>query len=465
MSSKRGTKEDAADLAARANAAASAADALPGVPVSELSSHLDPLLSLEKQCRLSGDTESTRRLALACVELTIKSGASERLREIVGLLARRRGQHKSVVMGMVERATKAIDEIGLEGGLAGVPEPDQEREKLIAMLREVTEGRIYCEVERARLTMRLSKMKESRGDLKGAASVLQEVQVETYGAMERREKAEFLLEQIRMCLDTGDNVRTELISKKMTAKVLDEELFQDIRVRYFELMIRFHLFRKDHLAVARDYRAIFRTSAVQADPAQWHPALKKAVVHAVLAPFDKDQQELIALLAAEKKRIGDLPAYARLASYFTTDEVTPWPEVRALFDTVLPADHPDLFSGDAAEANWEAFQTSVVRHNIRVVSLYYSRINTGRLAEMLHLDADATERHLSEMVVGGKVFARIDRPAGVVSFAEPRSATTALNAWASDVSRLLGLVDRACHIASMEVQNHSSRAKLAGKAK
>lgn len=465
MSSKRGTKEDAADLAARANAAVTAANALPGVSESELSTHLDPLLGLEKQCRLSGDTESTKKLALACVELTIKSGASERLREIVGLLARRRGQHKSVVMGMVERAIKAIDEFGAEGGLAGVPEPDQEKEKLIATLREVTEGRIYCEVERARLTMRLSQMKEARGDLKGAASVIQEVQVETYGAMERREKAEFLLEQIRLCLDTGDNVRTELISKKMTAKVLDEELFQDIRVRFYELMIRFHVFRKDHLAVARDYRAIFRTADVQADQAKWHPALKKSIVHAVLAPFDKEQQELIALLAAEKKRIDDLPEYAKLASYFTTEEVTPWPEVRAIFENVLPADHPDLFSGETATLSWEAFQTSVVRHNIRVVSLYYSRITTARLAQMLHLGAEATERHLSDMVVGGKVFARIDRPAGIVSFAEPRSATTVLNAWASDVSKLLGLVDRACHIASMEVQNHSSRAKLAGKAK
>jgi 26S proteasome regulatory subunit N5 len=334
----------------------------------------------------------------------------------------------------------------------------------------VTEGKIYCEVERARLTMRLSRMKEAAGDMVEAARVLQEVQVETYGAMERREKAEFLLDQIRLCLDTGDNVRTELISKKMTAKVLDEELFQDIRVRFYELMIRFHTFRKDHLSIARDFRAIFRTADVQADDARWQPALKRAVVHAVLAPFDKEQQELIALLAAEKKKIGALPAYAKLAACFTTDEIACWPEVRAMFEAVLPADHPGLFgpgddAGATATDNWLAFQNSVVRHNIRVAAIYYSRIPTARLAELLSLDADATEKHIADMVVGGRLYARIDRPAGTVSFVEPRGPTEILNSWSADVTKLLGLVDRACHIASMEIQNEESRAKLAGKAK
>jgi hypothetical protein len=49
-------------------------------------------------------------------------------------------------------------------------------------------GKIYVENERARLTHRLAKMKEEEGDLQEAARILQELQVETYGSMERKEK-------------------------------------------------------------------------------------------------------------------------------------------------------------------------------------------------------------------------------------------------------------------------------------
>ena len=44
------------------------------------------------------------------------------------------------------------------------------------------------ENERARLTHRLAVMKEEEGDLQEAAKILQELQVETYGSMERKEK-------------------------------------------------------------------------------------------------------------------------------------------------------------------------------------------------------------------------------------------------------------------------------------
>ena len=49
-------------------------------------------------------------------------------------------------------------------------------------------GKIYVENERARLTHRLAVMKEEEGDLQEAAKILQELQVETYGSMERKEK-------------------------------------------------------------------------------------------------------------------------------------------------------------------------------------------------------------------------------------------------------------------------------------
>lgn len=43
-------------------------------------------------------------------------------------------------------------------------------------------------MERARLTHKLAKMKELEGDITEAANIMQELQVETYGSMNKREK-------------------------------------------------------------------------------------------------------------------------------------------------------------------------------------------------------------------------------------------------------------------------------------
>ena len=61
---------------------------------------------------------------------------------------------------------------------------------------------------------------------------------------------------------------------------------------------------------------------------------------------------------------------------------------------------------------------------------------------MLDLPAKETEETLSRLVVSGTVWARIDRPAGVVNFRAKRDAEEVMNDWSSDMQRLLGLVEK-----------------------
>ena len=55
---------------------------------------------------------------------------------------------------------------------------------------------MYLEGERAFLIREVMRMKESKGDIDGAAAASQEIQVEVCNALSSREKAEFLLEQV-----------------------------------------------------------------------------------------------------------------------------------------------------------------------------------------------------------------------------------------------------------------------------
>jgi 26S proteasome regulatory subunit N5 len=87
------------------------------------------------------------------------------------------------------------------------PPTGADKDALIATLLTVCEGKIYVEIDRARLTRTLARAKEAGGDVDGAATLMQEVAVETFGAMAKTEKIDFVLEQVRLCLDKGDFVR------------------------------------------------------------------------------------------------------------------------------------------------------------------------------------------------------------------------------------------------------------------
>jgi 26S proteasome regulatory subunit N5 len=76
------------------------------------------------------------------------------------------------------------------------------------------------EVERARLTKELSEIYEKENDLQKSSEILQEVQIETVSTMEANEKISFILEQLRLCLDTKDYIKAIIMSKKITEKSL-----------------------------------------------------------------------------------------------------------------------------------------------------------------------------------------------------------------------------------------------------
>ncbi|CAI8038715.1 26S proteasome non-ATPase regulatory subunit 12 [Geodia barretti] len=218
---------------------------------------LESLLSLEKQTRLGSDSQSTAKVLKAIVQMCFDLQEWELLNEHILLLTKKRGQFKTAVASMVEQCCRFVEQT-----------PDLPiKLKLIDTLRTVTEGKIYVEVPRARLTMELSKIREAEGDIASAASILQELQVETFGSMEKDEKVQFILEQMRLGLARKDYIRTQIISKKISVKFFasttDSEAVQELKLKYYRLMIELCQHDHDYLAICRHYQAIFTTPSVQ----------------------------------------------------------------------------------------------------------------------------------------------------------------------------------------------------------
>lgn len=394
---------------------------------------IEGLLSLEKQTRQAADVPSTTRVAKTIIALCFEARDLTALNNNLVLLSKRRGQIKTAIQEIVRAGITYLDE--LEG---------DSKMSLINTLRTITEGKIFIEIERARLTQILANIKEKEGDIDEAARILQEVQVETFGQMDRKEKIAYLLEQVRLCLEKNDFVRALILSNKITRKVLNEESFEELKIKFYTLMIRYHFNEKDYLEIARSYHSIYETSTIKANEEKWKHNLKMIIVYLVLSPFTNEQSDFINRIFIDKKT-NELPLLRKLVKYFLTPELIQWPSFKQQYHEELVG-IPEFAEQSANEEKgtnqlWIDLHKRVVEHNIRVISKYYNRISTERLSKLLHLETEQTEKFISDQVTSHSIFARIDRPAGIISFKKPQDPTDVLNEWSSNINKLLDLVE------------------------
>lgn len=408
------------------------------------------------------------------------------------VLSKKHSQLKQAITKMVQTVVGFLDDT-----------PDLKTKlSVIETLRTVTEGKIFVEVERARVTKILSDIKKEQGDLKAATEILCELQVETFGSMDRREKTEFILAQVALCIESGDWTQAGILGRKISTKYLSrkpkktaeqlekekkerekkkargeevpeekEDDTTDLKLRYYEQQIMLAKHEDKYLDVCKNYRQVLDTEAVEEEPTKLHPVsiatlthgqydktnttqvLQRIIYFVILAPYDNEQHDLLHRIHKDSRN-SQVSLDADLLRLFTVHELMRWPEVAKKFGPHLCS--TDVFDAkgtskdEKAHQRWEDLRKRVIEHNVRVVAKYYTRIQMGRLTELLDLTEDETEKYISELVTSKTVYARIDRPARIVSFSKPRDADDVLNEWSHNMKSLLGLLERIDHLITKE---------------
>lgn len=492
-------------------------EALPGILASsagDLAGAVEKLLSLEKKLRLGGDAISTSRVALEILRLCWRAKDLKALNANILVIAKRRGQLKSVLVDVVREAMKYVDELAVK----------EDKVELITTLRTVSEGKIHVEVERARLTKQLAGIQEAEGRVAEASETLQEIAVETFGSMERGEKADFLLEQIRLTRAQRDFVKMGILANKVSRKQLEEAGMEATRLRFYGLLASLHQQQHDALALCKDFQAVLATRGYADDAAKWVPAMQSVVVYLALAPWSNEVSDTMHRLKADKRlEEAGLASHKALLEMLTTPELVSWPLPAPHHEALLGHDaftkekpgplgagtgpagsaaavggagagagaggmSVDDAAGSAASASASSSSSSaagaaggvvgrtgggvataivrkedeeragwaailhkrIVQHNVRVLAKWYTRITTVRLAGLLGLDAATTEAAVSELAADKALYAKIDRPAGIVVFARPRPAEEVLSEWAADLDKVLSLTETTSHLIQRE---------------
>ncbi|KAI0785093.1 PCI-domain-containing protein [Abortiporus biennis] len=450
----------------------------------KLQEAVDKLYVIEKQARNASDLASTTRLLKEITQLAYDARDYTLLNSSVLTLSKKHGQLKAAIQAMVEQTMGWLDEIksrdGTEKWLA-----------LIETLRTVTEGKLYLETPRARVTLLLSHYHESvaksseptspsiRDSLQTASDLLSDLQVETYSSMERREKTEFILEQMRLLItvarikDTEKGVeegKKDIIAggeqewakvrvggRKVNESFLAQTENEDLKLKYYDMMIQYALNQGAYLDAAKYYYKVWETPSIKKDEAgRGRDALEHIVYYIVLAPHDNEQSDMLHRLFNDPALLKLELQYA-LVKCFTTPELMRWPGIEQIYGSHLRK--TTIFKSDKL---WEDLHTRIIEHNIRIVAKYYTRITLARLTTLLDLTPEQAEQTLSRLVVSGTVWARIDRPAGIVNFRSARGAEEVMNDWSSDMQKLLSLVEKTW-MGVNAAQAAQARAKAAAK--
>eukprot|EP00921_Rhytidocystis_pertsovi_P022112 GHVQ01035365.1.p1 GENE.GHVQ01035365.1~~GHVQ01035365.1.p1 ORF type:complete len:485 (+),score=71.23 GHVQ01035365.1:91-1455(+) len=436
-----------------------------------LQDEIEELLAAEKKARQAAEADPCSRLVCKILRKLQKASEWGEVRDHVTLLCKKRGQlNKCIVdavrlcMKWVEGEVVELDKfVGVEegGGKTEIVEMDkEEKQKLINTLIGVTQGKIFVEVEQARLTRISAKIKEADGLVEEAAQLLQEVQIETFGTMDAREKAEYIMEQMRLVLLRKDYVRCQIISRKLNAKLLEPDDMQDMKLIFYEYMCRYFVHENMLLDVCKAYYAMLHTPMVQSDCLRWTKLLRSYTVFLLLSPFDNEQRDLLLKLqSTEKERLEQSPIYKGMVDSFLKVELMPWP---LSYEDELKAHEvfQDLpFPG--GDDRWKLLKKRVMQHNVQVLGAYYKRISMSRMSELLGLSKEECETEICDLVCSKYLQAKMDRPAALVTFGARKDTCDHLNEWSSDISRLLDLVEESSHLIQKERMVNAARAKQA----
>ena len=402
------------------------------------------------------------------MELCHEANDYEALVTTLKTLSTRRSQKSKAIAALVTKCLPWV--VDSEDGFTPLPTAAEDatanQETLVTELRNITDGKMYLEAERARLTRSLAILKESAGDIATAANVLQDVHVETYGSISKREKIEFILEQMRLTLLKRDYVRAYIVSNKVKRSMLDEEGMSELKIKFYVLLSQYHSHERDALELAKCFHAIYATASAAAaastdggDDTKWKESLTNTVVFLCLSEYSnevKDMMERINL-DPQLEKIGECK---ETITSFLKNEIIHYPLPHQAMLESIPAFVNGGETDDASLAlkgHWHTtFHTRIIQHNLRVASMYYRQIHTSRLATLLSLTTPETEQHLSNMVSSGALYAKIDRPKDIVRFAKKRCEEEVLSDWAADIKELLGLVDETTYLIQKEnmVQSH-----------
>jgi len=278
--------------------------------------------------------------------------------------------------------------------------------------------------------------------------------------MDKREKLEFILYQMKIMLKKKDYLRTLIVSRKINQKSLADKGIEDLKILFYSYLILYHTHENNYFENAMCYKTIYDTLKQNAESAEKisriidfnflldrKNLLENYILYLILDTYNPAQMKYLSALETEyEQELISNPELLGIVRAFLSQELI----------SIVPRSYGvmnlDIFIGNVEnkEQHLKDFQKQLIQHNLRVIAKYYDRVSLSRMSQLIGCHQEVTEAELCESINKKFIRAKIDRVQSTVYFKHQKNENTILNEWRSDIHQILDLVDHTCNLINRE---------------
>jgi len=421
---------------------------------------LKKLLDEEKKTRLDNEYEQNRKISINILTTIYERNDFENFLKLIEYLTQRRNQSRESISAMIKYCNSDI-----------IPNlKDEEKlKKLLDVIIKVTEGKIFVELEYSIAIRKMAEIHIKNNNLEEAAKLIQDVQIEAFGSLERDYKVDYILFQMETLMLKGDYIRTLIVSNKIHKNHLNDETFELLKIRFYKLMIKYYIHEKKYLDVSKSYKILYdfiheindKLDKMQKNKIEIKP---KVIENYINAKKENDLKELfqnyVLYLSICPPELETINMYNELKLNYKK-ELDENKIILYIVKTHLSDDiviiNDNLFGNyikckvfEEDKELLNLFRKYWIQHNLLIFSKFFSKVYLNRISEMTSVSIEEIESELADMVVNNYIYAKINRIENIVNFQKKMEHHDVLDELNYDLRKMLEGLEQTCHLINKE---------------
>ena len=315
----------------------------------------------------------------------------------------------------------------------------------------------------------MAEIHTKNNNLDDAAKLIQDVQIEAFGSLERDYKVDYILFQMETLILKGDYIRTLIVSNKIHKNHLNDETFELLKIRFYKLMIRYYIHEKKYLDVSKSYKILYdfikeindKLNKIEKDKMEMKT---KVIENYINAKKDNNLNELfqnyVLYLSICPPELETKNMYHELQLNYKkeldTNKIILYIVKTHLSDDIVII-NDNLFGNYIKFKIFEddkellkLFRKYWIQHDLLIYSKFFSKIHLKRISEMTNVSIDEIEIELADMVINNYVYAKINRIENIVNFQKKMEHHDVLDELNYDLRKMLEGLEQTCHLINKE---------------
>ena len=429
---------------------------------------LKKLIDEEKVTRLENEFEKNRTLTKKILEILHNRNDFPNFLKLFEYLTQRRNQSRESIISMVKYCINDI--------LPNLKDQKDSTELLNTIIR-VTEGKIFVEYEYSQAIRKMTEIYLKNKNIEEAAKLIQDVQIEAFGSLESDYKIDYILFQMQVLIEKGDYIRTLIVSNKIKRNHLDDEGIELLKIRFFRLMILYHIHEKKYLEASKCYKTLYdfvksiNDKLVEAE--KEHKEIKPKILENYIQA--KNENDLVKLFENYVLYLSICPPELETKNMLNELIIKYKKELdvnknilyvveKRLSDDIILIDNNlfnrykdfDIFINN--EDLLKLFRKYWIQHDLSLFEKFFGKIHIERISQMTLVPDDEIESELADMVVNNYIFARINRIEKIVNFRKKTDHHDVLDNFNYDMDNMLKKIEETCHLINKEYLKHGIKA-------